>query len=171
MFFRRCRNKGPHVVRTGESPGFLEMRREAWDSFSGTPGNSGSLSCCLKEVKSPFELRGGVQDRSGISAGESGLNSDGMGDLKVFLELRQEVWVPWSCDGDLSEPLILSLASQESFRVVRGLSGFLSSWYRGLGPHLKWRWETQGSSPVLTWILGFLWRYPWGVSHHLMLRH
>ena len=83
----------------------------------------------------------------------------------------QDVWVPSRCDGDLREPLILSLASQESFRVVRGLSGFLSSWCRGLGPHLEWRWETQGSSPVLIWILGFLWRFPWGVSHHLVLRH
>ena len=86
-------------------------------------------------------------------------------------ELRQEIWVPLSCDRDLTEPLILSLASQESFRVVRGLSGFLSSWCRGLGPHPELRLETQDSSPVLTWISGFLWRFPWGVSHYLVLRH
>ena len=145
------------------------MRREAWDSFSGTPGNSGSLSCCLKEVKSPFELRGGVQDRSGISAGESGLNSDGMGDLKVFLELRQEVWVTSSCDGDMREPLMLSLGSQISFRVVRGVWGFLLNWCRGLGPHLELRCETQGSSPALTWISGFLWKFHWRVRRQLML--
>ena len=35
--------------------------------------------------------------------------------LQVFLELRQEVWVPRSFHGDLREPLMLSLASQESF--------------------------------------------------------
>ena len=30
---------------------------------------------------------------------------------------------------------------------MRGLSGFLSSWCRRLGPHLELTWETQGSSP------------------------
>ena len=72
----------------------------------------------------------------------------------MFLELQQEVWVPSSCHGDLREPLVLSLGSQESFRIVRGLSGFLSSWCGRLGPHLELRWETQGSSPALTGILG-----------------
>ena len=70
-------------------------------------------------------------------AGESGLNSHGKGNLKVFLELRQGMWVPSSCHGDLREPLMLSLGSQESFRVVRGLSGFLSSWCRRQGPHVE----------------------------------
>ena len=64
----------------------------------------------------------------------------------MFLELRQEVWVPLSYHGDLREPLMLFLGSQESFRVVGGLSGFLSSWCRRLGPHLDLRQETQGSS-------------------------
>ena len=40
----------------------------------------------------------------------------------MFLELRQEVWVPSSCHGDLREPLMLSLGSQGSLRVVKGLS-------------------------------------------------
>ena len=53
-----------------------------------TQGNSGSLSGCLKEVKCPFELQGGVRDCSGVSAGESGLNSQERGDFNVFLELR-----------------------------------------------------------------------------------
>ena len=72
----------------------------------------------------------------------------------MFLELQQEVWIPSSCHGDLREPLMLSLGSQESFRIVRGLSGFLSSWCGQLGPHLELRWETQGSSPALTGISG-----------------
>ena len=55
-------------------------------------------------------------------AGESGVNSHGKGNLKVFLELWQEVSVPSRCHGDLRESLMLSLGSQESFRVVRGLS-------------------------------------------------
>ena len=66
---------------------------------------------------------------------------------------------------------MLSLGSQESFRVVRGLSGFLSSWCRGRGPPLELRWETQGSSPALTGISGFLWKFPLGVRRRLVLGH
>ena len=49
---------------------FLELWREAWDSFEDTPTNSGSISCCLREVKSPFQLRGRAWDCSGVSAGD-----------------------------------------------------------------------------------------------------
>ena len=35
--------------------------------------------------------------------------------------------------------------------------GFLSIRCLGRGPHLELRLEPQGSSPVLTWISGFLW--------------
>ena len=89
----------------------------------------------------------------------------------MFLELQQEVWVPSSRNGDLMEPLMLSLETQESFQVVRGLLGVLSSWCRKIGPHIELRWETQHSTPVLTWISGFLLRLLWGVKHPLMLRH
>ena len=149
----------------------LELWREAWGFSSVTMGNSESLSCCLREVKSPFELRRGAQECSGVMAGESGLNSRGSGNLKVFLELWQEVWVPLSCHGDLREHLMWSLGSQECFQGVRCLKGFLLSWYRGLGPHLELRQEIQGSSQTLTGILGFLWRSHWGVRCHLMLGH
>ena len=100
----------------------LKLQQEAWDSSPCTMGNSGSLLCCLREVKSAFELQGQAQKCSGVMAGESGLNSHGRVNPKVFLELRQEVWVPASCHGDLREPLMLSLGNQESFRVVSCLS-------------------------------------------------
>ena len=160
MLSKRCRRKGPHLALTGESRGLSRVAAGGLGSSAGTTGSSGSLSRCLRKVKSLFELRGQAREYSGVTQGESGLNSHGRGNLKVFLELWQEVWVPSSCHGDLREPLMLSLGSQESFRVVRGLSGFLSSWCRQLGPHLKLRWETQGSSPALTGILGSLWRFP-----------
>ena len=86
----------------------------------------------------------------------------------MFLELWQEVWVPSGCHRDLREPLMSSLGSQESFQVVRGLSEFLSSWCRRLGPCLEMRQETQGSSPVLTVTSGSLWRVHWGVKRCLM---
>ena len=107
----------------------LELWREAWGSSAGATGRSGSLSCCLREVKSPFKLRGPAQECSRVTAGKSGLNSHGRGNLKVFLDLRQEVWVPLSCHGDLREHLMWSLGSQECFQGVRCLKGFLLSWY------------------------------------------
>ena len=171
MLSRRCRRKGPHVALTRESRGLSRVAVRGLGSSAGTNGSSGSLSCCLREVKSLFELRGQVREYSGVTAGESGLDSHGRGNRKVFLELRQEVWVPSSCHGDVRETLMLSLGSQESFQVVRGLSGFLSSWYGRLGPHLKLRRETQGSSPALTGNSGSLWRFPWGVRRCLVLGH
>ena len=74
----------------------------------------------------------------------------------MFLELWPEIWVFSSCDENMSEPLMLSVGSQESLSVVRGLSGSLLTWFRGLGAHLELRWETQCSSPALTEISGFL---------------
>ena len=64
--------------------------------------------------------------------------------------------IPSSCHGDLREPLMLSLGSQESFQVVRGFSGFLLSWCRRLGPHLVLRGESPWVSRVETGNLGFL---------------
>ena len=75
------------------------------------------------------------------------------------------------CDGDLRDPLLLPHRIQVSFRVARGRSEFLSSWCRGLGPHLELRRETQVSSPTLTGMSGFLWTFPWEVRSHLVLRH
>ena len=44
-------------------------------------------------------------------------------------------------------------------RVVRDLSGFLCSCFQGRSPHLELRPEHQVSSPVPTWISGFLWGF------------
>ena len=66
-----------------------------------------------------------------------------------------------SCDGDLREPLILPQGSQVSFRDARGSVGLFSSRCRGIGPHLKLKQETQGSSPFGTGILGFLSSFNW----------
>ena len=63
----------------------LELQQEAWGSSAGTTGRSGSLLCCLREVKSPFELRVRARECSEFTAGESGLNSRGKVNLKVFL--------------------------------------------------------------------------------------
>ena len=52
-----------------------------------------------------------------------------------------------------------------------GLSGFLSRRCRGLRPCVEWVPEPEDSSPVLTWILGFFWSLPRGVSPRLEWGH
>ena len=61
-----------------------------------------------------------------------------------------------SCDWDLREPLVLSQGSQALFQVAGGTSGYILSHCSEIGPHLAFRWETRGSSPVATEISGVL---------------
>ena len=48
----------------------------------------------------------------------------------------------------------MSMGSQEYCGVGRGLSGLHWVWCNGRGPHLELSREPQGSSPLLTWVLG-----------------
>ena len=41
---------------------FLELHLEAWGDAPVVARGSGSISCCLREVKSPLELLGGTRD-------------------------------------------------------------------------------------------------------------
>ena len=58
-----------------------------------------------------------------------------------------------------------------SILAARGFSGFLCSRCWGRGPYLDLKLESQGSSPVPTWISGFLWSFQRGVRPLLMWRH
>ena len=60
-------------------------------------------------------------------------------------------------DGDFRDPFVWPQERPVSMRVARGHLGFLSSLCRVLSPLLETRPEPEVSSPVLTWILGFLW--------------
>ena len=55
--------------------------------------------------------------------------------------------------------------------LLGGLSGFLSRRCRGLRPCVKSVPEPEDSSPVLTWILGYFWSLPRGVSPRLEWGH
>ena len=55
--------------------------------------------------------------------------------------------------------------------LLGGLSGFLSHRCRGLGPCVESVPEPEDSSPVLTWILGYFWSHPRGVSPRLEWVH
>ena len=52
--------------------------------------------------------------------------------------------------------------------LLGGLSGFLSRRCRGLIPCVESVPEPEDSSPVLTWILGYFWSLPRGVSPRLV---
>ena len=60
---------------------------------------------------------------------------------------------------------------QSPCELLGGLSGFLSRRCRGLRSCVESVPETEHSSLVLTWILGYFWSLPRGVSPRLELGH
>ena len=61
--------------------------------------------------------------------------------------------------------------SQNPCELLGGLLGFLSRRCRGLRPCVESVPEPEDSSPVLTWILGYFWSLPRGVSPRLEWGH
>ena len=95
---------------------------------------------------------------------EIGLISPGGENLLDFLEMRQ---VLSTYDGDLRDPLWWSQEGQSPSELLGGLSGFLSRRCRGLRSCVESVSEHEDSSPILTWILGYFWSLPRGVSPRL----
>ena len=60
---------------------------------------------------------------------------------------------------------------QSPCELHRDHSGYLSHRCRGLRPCVDSFPEPEDSSPVLTWILGYFWSLPRGVSPHLERGH
>ena len=124
---------------------------------------SGNFLSCIKGVKDPLE----VQSLGVISLktpqwkwASSGLE----GRTSWILELRQ---VLSTYDGDLRDPLWWSQEGQSPSELLGGLSGFLSRRCRGLRFSVDSVSEHEDSSPILTWILGYFWSLPRGVSPRL----
>ena len=69
----------------------------------------------------------------------------------------------WGPEG----PALVASKGQSPFEFLGGLSGFLSRRCRGLRPCVESVPEPEDSSPVLTWILGYFWSLPMGVSPRL----
>ena len=88
-----------------------------------------------------------------------GLISPGGENLLDFLELRQ---VLSTYKGDRGTRSGGVRKGQSPCELLGGLSGFLSRRYRGLRPFVESVPETEDSSPVLTWILGYFWSLPRG---------
>ena len=60
---------------------------------------------------------------------------------------------------------------QSPCELLGGLTGFLSRRCRGLRTCVESVPEPEDSSPVLTWILGYFWSFPRGVSPRLVWGH
>ena len=97
-----------------------------------------------------------------------GLISPGGENLLDFLDLRQ---VLSTYDGDIRHPLWWPQETPVPIRVARGPVRFFSLRCRGLRSCVVWVPESEDSSPVLTWILGYFWSLPRGVSPRLEWGH
>ena len=88
--------------------------------------------------------------------------------LLDFLEL----WLVLSTyDGDLRDPLWCPQERPVPKRVAKGPLGFLSRRCWGLRPCVESEPEPEDSSQVVTWILGYFWSLPRGVSPRLEWGH
>ena len=106
--------------------------------------------------------------KPGVASAEMGLISPGGENILDFLEL----WHLLSTyDGDLWDSLLWPQERLDPCELLGGLSGFLSRRCRGLRPCVKSVPEPEDSAPVLTWILGYFWSLPRGVSPCLEWGH
>ena len=79
-----------------------------------------------------------------------------------------ELWQVLSTyDGDLRDLFWWPQETPVPMELIGGLSGFLSRRPRGLRPCVISVLEPEDSSPVLTWILGYFWSLPRGISPRL----
>ena len=88
--------------------------------------------------------------------------------LLDFLGLQQ---VLSTYDGDLRDPLWWPQERPVPMRFARGPLGIYSHRSWGLRPCVESVPEPEDSSPVLTWILGYFWSLPRGVSPRLEWGH
>ena len=123
---------------------FLELRREAWGSSQVVTGPSGTHSCCLREVRSLFELRTACRASSWFTAFKQGPVQSSVSGLSV----------PHQCLRDLRIPIKLHLGSQASSGVEAWNSAFLLSCQRGIRPPVEFRREIWASSRGSAWESG-----------------
>ena len=129
---------------------------------------SGNFLRCSKGVKDPLEVPEFKCDYPLLASAEMGVISSGGENLLDFLELRQVLSTYEGASGIRSGGL---RKGQSPWELLGGLSGFLFRRSWGLRPCVDSVTEPEDSSPVLTWILGYFWCLPRGVSPRLGWGH
>ena len=161
----------------GKDPSSRARRRKLGSSGCGQdsrassqvePGMSGNFLSCSKGVKDPLEVPEVRCDWPRDASAEMGLISPGGENLLDFLELQQ---VLLTFDGDLGTRSGGLRKGQSPSDFLRDLSGFLSRRCQGLRSCVQSVWQPEDSSPVLTWILGYLWSLPRGFRPRLEWGH
>ena len=107
----------------------LELRWGTQGAFHVVPWQSNLHSSCDRKCGIALQSRHGIRPQHMLK-GEYRVISRVVAGHLEFLS---------SCDGDLTNPLMLPQESQVSILVVRGVSGFLSRRCKGIGPHLELR--------------------------------
>ena len=97
-----------------------------------------------------------------------GLISLGGENLLDFLEMLQGLS---TYDGDLRDPLWWPQERPVPMRVARGPLGIPLPSMLGPRPCVESVLEPEDSSPVLSWIVGYFWSLPRGVSPRLEREH
>ena len=108
--------------------------------------------CCCKGVKDPLDIPEFRCDFPRDTSAEMGLISPGGENLLDFLVMRQVLRLTTGTSGTRSGGL---RKGQSPCELIGGLSGFLSRRCRGLRSCVESVPETEHSSPVLTWMLGY----------------
>ena len=170
--FPTTQGKDPSSRSRRRKPGSCRCGRDSLASSRVETGMSGNFLSCSKGVKDPLEVPEFRCDYPRDPLVEMGLISPGGENLLDFLKLRQ---VLSTYDGDPRDPLCWPQERPVPMRVARrplgGHSGFLSRRCWGLRPCVESVPEPADSSPVLTWILGYFWSLPRGVSPRLKWGH
>ena len=124
-------------------------------------GMSGKFLSCNKDVKDPLEVQ---------SLGVISLKTPQWEWASSLLEGRTSLI--FSRRGSCSRPTTGTSGTrsgafrkgQTPWELLGGLSSLLSRRCRGLKPCVESGPEPEDSSPVLTWILGYFWSLPKGIS-------
>ena len=166
--FPTTQGKDPSSRAGRQKRGSSGCARDSRASSRVETGMSGNFLSCGKSVKNPFEVPY-VRCASPVDASaEMGLISPG----------GRTSWIFSSC-GRCSRLTTGSSGTrcggvrkgQSPCELLGGLSGFLSRRCRGLRSSVEPVPEPEDSSPVLTWILGYFWSLPRGVSPCLEWGH
>ena len=136
--------------------------------LSSGDGYVGELLELQQGCEGPLEVPDVRCDKPRYASGEMGFISPGGENLLDFLELQQ---VLSTSDGDHRDPLWWPQERPVPMRVARGPLGIPPLRCRAFRPCLESVPEPEDSSPVLTWILGYFWILPRGVSPRLEWGH